>query len=231
MGMARGGVLEARRFERTITTTVGAAYLLYLPEGYGTEPDRRWPLILFLHGRGESGSNLGLVKRHGLARRLAEGLALPAIVVSPQCPAGGWWATDVLGALLDEVSEQYAVDADRVYVTGLSMGGYGTWALALRYPERFAAIAPVCGGGDPARACTIRRLPVWAFHGAKDDVVAFERSEEMVAALRACDGNVQFTVYPDARHDSWTATYANPELYAWMLAQRRPLTQGEGITG
>ena len=180
--MARVGVLEAHKFERTITTTVGAAYLLYLPEGYGAEPDRRWPLILFLHGRGESGSNLDRVKRHGLARRLDEGLELPAIVVSPQCPAGGWWTTDVLSALLDEVSEQYAVDADRVYVTGLSMGGYGTWALARRYPDRFAAIAPVCGGGDPARACTIRHVPVWAFHGAKDDVVAFEKSEEMVAA-------------------------------------------------
>jgi predicted peptidase len=224
MGMARVGVLEAHRFERTITTTVGAAYLLYLPEGYGEEPDRHWPLILFLHGRGESGSNLDRVKRHGLARRLDEGLALPAIVVSPQCPAGGWWTTDVLSALLDEVSERYVVDPDRVYVTGLSMGGFGTWALALRYPDRFAAIAPVCGGGDPARACTIRRLPVWAFHGAKDDVVAFEKSEEMVDALRACDGNVRFTVYPEARHDSWTETYANPELYAWMLAQRRQLT-------
>jgi predicted peptidase len=229
--MARVGVLEAHKFERTITTTVGAAYLLYLPEGYGAEPDRRWPLILFLHGRGESGSNLDRVKRHGLARRLDEGLELPAIVVSPQCPAGGWWTTDVLSALLDEVSEQYAVDADRVYVTGLSMGGYGTWALALRYPDRFAAIAPVCGGGDPARACTIRHVPVWAFHGAKDDVVAFEKSEEMVAALRACDGNVRFTVYPEARHDSWTATYANPELYAWLLAQRRPLTHDAVITG
>jgi poly(3-hydroxybutyrate) depolymerase len=98
MGMARVGVLEAHKFERTITTTVGAAYLLYLPEGYGAEPDRRWPLILFLHGRGESGSNLDRVKRHGLARRLDEGLELPAIVVSPQCPAGGWWTTDVLSA-------------------------------------------------------------------------------------------------------------------------------------
>ena len=230
MGMARVGVQEARRFERTITTTVGAAYLLYLPEGYGEEQDRRWPLILFLHGRGESGNNLALVKRHGLARRLEEGLNLPAIVVSPQCPAGGWWSTDVLAALLDEVSDQYRVDADRVYVTGLSMGGFGTWALALRYPDRFAGIAPVCGGGDATRACTIRHVPVWAFHGAKDDVVAFERSEEMVAALRACDGNVQFTVYPDARHDSWTATYANPELYAWMLAQRRQPAPDGGAT-
>jgi predicted peptidase len=110
------------------------------------------------------------------------------------------------------------------------MGGFGTWALALRYSDRFAAIAPVCGGGDPARACTIRHLPVWAVHGVKVDVVAFEKSEEMVAALRACDGNVRFTVYPEARHDSWTATYANPELYAWMLTQRRDLTQ-DGAPG
>lgn len=229
--MARVSVQEAHEFERSITTTVGAAYLLYLPEGYAGAPDRRWPLILFLHGRGESGSNLALVKRHGLARRLEEGLALPAIVVSPQCPAGSWWSTDVLSALLDEISERYRVDADRVYVTGLSMGGFGTWALALRYPDRFAAIAPVCGGGDPARACTIRHMPVWAFHGELDDVVPFARSEEMVAALRACDGDVRFTIYPEARHDSWTATYADPELYAWLLAQRRQGAAGAGTTG
>jgi len=105
--------------------------------------------------------------------------------------------------------------------TPLSMGGFGTWAFALAYPDRCAAIAPICGGGDPARVGAIRHLPVWAFHGAKDTIVPLRRSAEMVTALRQCGGNVRFTVYPDAVHDAWTETYTNPELYAWFLAHTR----------
>ena len=112
----------------------------------------------------------------------------------------------------------------RIYVTGLSMGGYGTWDLATRYPNRFAAIAPICGGGEPARACTVKHLPVWAFHGAKDEVVPLEQSQAMIDALAACDGNARLTVYPDADHDAWTQTYDNPELYDWFLSHRRQPT-------
>ncbi len=126
-----------------------------------------------------------------------------------------------LAALLDDVCRRYAVDEGRLYVTGLSMGGYGTWSLAARQPDRFAAIAPICGGGDPQAAAGFAQVPAWVFHGAKDNVVPLERSEEMVQALRDAGAEVRFTVYPDADHDSWTETYANPELYEWLLSHDR----------
>ena len=158
--MARKGRQQACSFERQITRTVGARYLLSLPEGYGEDAARRCPLLLFLHGIGERGEDLERIKRHGLPRVIERGDRLPFIVASPQCPPGEWWDVGTLVALLDEVEERYAVDPDRIYVTGLSMGGYGTWRLALAQPERFAAIAPICGGGNPAQAQRIKHLPV-----------------------------------------------------------------------
>ncbi|MFG0253335.1 MAG: prolyl oligopeptidase family serine peptidase, partial [Phycisphaerales bacterium JB038] len=137
-----------------------------------------------------------------------------------------WWSDETmqlaLVALLDAVSDAYAVDADRLYVTGLSMGGYGAWALAARQPHRFAALAPICGGGDPATATSFVHLPVWAFHGAQDNVVPVRRTQEMVEALRQAGAEARLTIYPDAGHDSWTETYENPKLYEWLLAQSRP---------
>ena len=127
----------------------------------------------------------------------------------------------MLDALLNEITENYNIDENRIYVTGLSMGGFGTWALAEKYPHRFAAIAPVCGGGDPAAVPTFSHLPVWVFHGAKDNVVPIDRSEAMVNELKKNGADVQFTVYPEAGHDSWTETYDNPALYEWFLKQRR----------
>jgi predicted peptidase len=199
----------------------GLRGLLYLPPGHGAEPDRRWPLVLSLHGAGERGSDLELVKVHGIPRRIVEGRDFPFIVIAPQCPALARWQPDQLLALLDEIDATHAVDPDRVYVTGISMGGFGTWALAIAAPDRFAAIVPICGGGNPDQVCRIAHVPVWAFHGALDDVVPRQYSDEMVEALRACGGNVRYTVYPHAGHDSWTETYENPELYAWLLAQVR----------
>jgi predicted peptidase len=207
-------------FQRVVTKTVGCKYLLFLPERYDTDA-YRWPLILFLHGAGERGANLDLVKVHGLPRLLDTRHDFPFIVVSPQCPQDGWWSNDVLNALLEETVSRYEVDEDRIYVTGLSMGGYGTWSLAIEYPHRFAAIAPICGGGIPALACRVKDLPVWVFHGAEDDVVPLTESERMVNSLKECRGNVKFTVYPDAGHDSWTPTYGNPALYSWFLENRR----------
>jgi predicted peptidase len=113
------------------------------------------------------------------------------------------------------------VDPDRVYLTGLSMGGYGTWSLAAAHPERFAAIVPICGGGNPADAAKLASLPVWVFHGAKDPTVPLERSKEMVEAIKSAGGNPRFTIYPEAGHDSWTETYNNPELYQWLLEQKK----------
>ena len=141
---------------------------------------------------------------------------------SPQRGAGGWRSqVETLNGLLDDVMAKYKVDKDRVYVTGLSMGGYGTWALAAAHPKRFAAIVPICGGGNPADAAKLKDLPIWVFHGAKDRAVPLARSEMMVKAIKKAGGNPKFTVYPEAGHDSWTESYDNPELYTWLLKQKR----------
>jgi predicted peptidase len=217
-----GGQSE-EMFQKEITKTVGIRYLLYLPKGYGENKEQKWPLMLFLHGAGERGSNLELVKKHGPPKLIEQGKDLPFIVVSPQCPSGRWWTeqVDVLVALLDEVQSKYAVDPDRIYLTGLSMGGFGSWVLGCRHPERFAAIAPICGGGEWYLASRLRDVPVWAFHGARDNVVVLRESQDMVNALQRAGGNVQLTVYPEAQHDSWTETYNNPKLYEWFLSHRK----------
>ncbi len=194
-------------------------YLLYLPAEYQMKDS--WPLVLFLHGAGERGNDLELVKTHGPPKLIEEGKSFPFIVVSPQCPKDRNWQPMELTALVDEIVAKQKVDIDRIYVTGLSMGGFGTWALAAATPERFAAIIPVCGGGEVINTRRLTQLPVWVFHGAKDPVVPLKRSEDMVEALKKSNGNVKFTVYPDALHDSWTATYENPEVYTWLLEQKR----------
>jgi predicted peptidase len=208
-----------QRLEKQVTKTVQLDYLLHLPEGYEQDSERKWPLILFLHGAGERGDDIQKVKAHGIPKIADSDPSLPFIVVSPQCTEGTFWSAEqeALLALLDEIKEGYNVDEKRIYLTGLSMGGYGTWYLASAHPGMFAAIAPICGGGNPSRVQALAGTPVWAFHGAKDDVVRLEESEIMVKALQACGGNVKFTVYPEADHDSWTETYDNPELYRWML--------------
>ena len=147
------------------------------------------------------------------------------MVVSPQCPGGVSWEPIFLNALLDDVISKHKIDKDRIYVTGLSMGGFGTWALAAASPDRFAAIAPICGGGETRWARRIAHLPTWVFHGAKDKAVPVELSQEMVDAMKAKGGEPKLTIYPDAEHDSWTDTYNNPEFYEWLLAQKRKPSQ------
>ncbi len=215
--------LQPRAFEKRVAETLKCSYLLYLPHDYDQTREQKWPLLLFLHGAGERGDDLNLVKKNGIPKLIEQGRDFPLIVVSPQCPAERWWPSETrtLSALLDELQQRYAVDPDRVYLTGLSMGGFGTWALAAEEPGRFAAIAPICGGGDPIWCRRLTSLPIWAFHGAKDPTVPLRRSEDMVEAVRRSGGNPRFTVYPDAGHDSWTETYNNPEFYDWLLAQRR----------
>ncbi|MGE3818765.1 MAG: prolyl oligopeptidase family serine peptidase [Isosphaeraceae bacterium] len=204
-----------------MTVKVKLNYLLFLPEGYEADKEKRWPLMLFLHGAGESGDALEKVKAHGPPKLLEKKTDFPFIVVSPQSPGRGW-NPDTLNALLDDLSARYRVDPDRVYLTGLSMGGFGTWALAASRPDRFAAIAPICGGGNPRDAEKLKGLPIWVFHGAKDPVVPLGASESMVNALKAAGAaEVKFTVYPDASHDSWTETYDNPAFYEWLLSHKR----------
>jgi predicted peptidase len=199
---------------------VNTNFLLFLPKNFGQEK-QKWPLIIFLHGSGARGNDLEKVKVDGPPKIVEQQPDFPFIVVSPQAPTGTGWFPEVLNALLDELIERLPIDQDRIYLTGLSLGGHGTWSFAQEYPDRFAAIAPVCGTGDPDRACVLKNLPVWAFHGAKDEVVPLKTQERMVNALKECGGDVKFTVYPDAGHDSWTETYANPELYKWFLSHRR----------
>lgn len=214
---AAAGKQQAQKLQRTIQVTLD--YLLYLPPDYAQKP--AWPLMLYLHGAGERGDNLERVKTHGPPKLIAAGKQFPFIVVSPQCPKDRRWEPLELSALVDEITEKYKVDKDRIYVSGLSMGGFGTWALAGHSPDRFAALAPICGGGDPQFARWISHIPVWVFHGAKDPVVPVSRSESMVEALKKKGGNPKLTVYPEAGHDSWTQAYNDPELYTWLLQQRR----------
>jgi len=199
-------------------------YLLYVPADYATG-EKPWPLVLFLHGAGERGDDLEAVKKHGPPRLIGEGKTFPFLCVSPQCPKESWWdrpeRTAALAALLDHLQATLRVAPDRVVLTGLSMGGFGTWALASAEPKRFAALAPICGKGDPAKAGLIAHIPTWVFHGAKDPLVPVTFSEAMVEALKQAGGDPKFTVYPEAKHDSWTETYANPKFWEWLLAQRR----------
>lgn len=212
------------QFETTLSQNVSLGYLLYLPDDYETSA-QEWPLVLFLHGAGERGDNLDLLKLHGPPKLAAAGKSFPFILAAPQCPRNDWWTakTEALAALVDHLAQTYRVDSSRLYVTGLSMGGYGTWSLITQYPETFAAAIPICGGGDDVLArFRLQMMPVWAFHGAKDNIVPLRKSEEMVNALRQVGNtNAALTVYPEAGHDSWTDTYNNPDVYDWLLSHKK----------
>jgi predicted peptidase len=222
-----------RSFERQLT--VRGDYLLFLPKDYAASPEKRWPLILFLHGAGERGTNVWTVDIHGPAKYIADHPDFPFILVSPQCPLDQSWSNETLLGLLDDVMARYRVDPQRVYLTGLSMGGYGTWSLAAAYPERFAAAVPICGGGNlidvllsqrgftsPGRRAALKGLPIWAFHGGKDDVVPPAESERMIQAMKLLGASeAKLTIYPEASHNSWEQTYTNADLYAWLLEHKR----------
>jgi predicted peptidase len=212
------GRQEAAKLEKQIPVELD--YLLYLPKDYDAKDE--WPLLVFLHGAGERGDDLELVKKHGPPKLIENGKDLPFIVVSPQCPSGQWWTSKPLEltALIDEIVATRKVDESRIYLTGLSMGGFGTWMLAAYTPQRFAAVVPICGGGEVLATRALGHMPTWVFHGAKDPVVPLKRSQDMVDALERVNKQVKFTVYPDALHDSWTETYNNPELYTWLLEQQ-----------
>lgn len=223
--------LSTQSFEWQPRAAVKLQYLLHLPDGYDAAGAKKWPLLLFLHGAGERGTDVNRVAIHGPLKLARQGTNFPFIIVAPQCPAGQRWQNEPLLALLDDVIARHAVDTNRVYLSGLSMGGFGSWSLAAQQPQRFAAVAPVCGGGQTIdvllgagdRGAALKRLPIWAFHGAKDPVVALEESERMVAAFKKIGNpNVKLTVYPEAQHDSWTETYANAGFYEWLLKQSLP---------
>jgi predicted peptidase len=206
-------------FEKQITIELN--YLLYLPDDYAKDPDKKWPLIFFLHGSGERGTNLNMVKRYGPPKIVEAHKDFPFVVVSPQCPPDTGWHTLELNGLLDQILADYHVDPDRVYLTGLSMGGFETWDWAVQNADRFAAIAPMCGGSNVSMAHRLTNLPIWVFHGDADPVVPVARSDEMVAALKALGADVTYTRYPGVGHDCWTRSYDNPDLYTWFLSHHR----------
>ncbi|MDB5289907.1 MAG: phospholipase/carboxylesterase [Phycisphaerales bacterium] len=238
VGSARGADEQpetgqhAKVFEKQVEMKLN--YLLYLPPDYNKDASKKWPLMLFLHGSGERGSDVNKVKIHGPPKMVElykdSQLAREFIIVSPQCPDGRWWKPDELEALLDDTAEHYRIDADRVYLTGLSMGGFGTWDLAANAPKRFAAIVPICGGGNTAMARRIKDLPIWVFHGDADPAVPVQKSDEMVKALKDLNADVTYTRYPGVGHDCWTQTYNNPELYKWLLSHKRGETKAAEAT-
>lgn len=207
-------------------------YLLYLPPDYSKASDKKWPLMLFLHGAGERGTDVNRVAIHGPMSLVKQGTNFPFIIVAPQCPEGEIWDNEPLLQLLDRIESTHAVDTNRVYLTGLSMGGYGSWKLGLAYPDRFAALAPICGGAnmidvilsswDDTHRKQMLKLPIWAFHGAKDDVVPVIESQRLVNSLEKMGHkNIEYTIYPKAQHDSWKLAYADPKFYEWLLQQSR----------
>lgn len=209
------------------TNNLNDRFWLYLPKSYErASKTKPMPLIIYLHGSSRRGRDIEQVKANGLAPLMDKREDFEFVVASPQALSNHvWqrcWKPDDLIILLDHLLANYHIDPKRVYLTGLSMGGYGTWAAIGKYANRFAAAAPICGGGDPATAKGIGKLPVWAFHGEDDRVVSVERSREMVKAIEAVEGNAKLTVYPGVGHDSYTRTYANPELYQWFLKHKRP---------
>ena len=177
--------------------------------------------MLYLHGSGERGDNLNLLKKNGLPKLIEAGKSFPFILLAPQCPTGQAGEASSLNLLLDEIEEKYKIDRDRIYLTGLSMGGYGAWTLVIQSPERFAAAVPISGGGEPDDAARIAHIPIWVFHGAKDPIVPIRESQEMVDALKKKGSNVKFTIYPEGKHNAWTQAYNTPELYTWLLEQKR----------
>lgn len=195
-----------------------------LPDGFDPAGPAL-PLLVFLHGAGERES-MQTVRRHGPPKMIDQGHEFQAIVVCPHCPEGSWWNAHrhALLALLDHVQEAYPVDPDRVYLTGLSMGGYGTFMLGAADPARFAALVPICGGGMFMEARQLTRMPIWAFHGDADPVIPLVESQRMIDYANSKDGeNARLTIYSGVDHDSWSATYASPEMWEWLFSQRRSI--------
>lgn len=217
-------------------------YRLMVPKDYSPSGTEKYPLVLFLHGAGERGDDNGKQLVHGTKEFAKDEnrQKFPCFVIAPQCPDGKKWSEVDWSAdthkqpeeesislklareLMASLEKEFRIDTKRLYVTGLSMGGYGTWDLVSRTPDLFAAAIPVCGGGDETQAERLTKLPIWVFHGDKDTAVKPERSRRMVEAIKKAGGSPKYTEYPNVGHDSWSQTYSNPDVIAWLFAQRRP---------
>ncbi len=200
------------------------SYLISMPEGY-SENGESSPLLLFLHGAGERGNDLNLVKKWGPPKILENGGKLPFVVVAPQCPPEQFWDIYLLKELLDEIIGTYNIDKSRIYLTGLSMGGFGSWSLGSMFPNYFAAMAPICGGGEPFLvARSLKDMPLWVFHGKKDRAVPESASAILVEALKAKGSSVKYTVLPEGNHaDSWIYAYNEVNLWDWFLKHKKEI--------
>ena len=197
-------------------------YVKYLPKDY--DPNKKYPLVFFLHGAGERGDDLDVACRHGFMKHVREtGKEYPFIFIAPQCPAEKYWAcyTESLFAFLDFICEELPIDRDRIYLTGLSMGGTGSFMLAMAEPERFAALAPVCGSGIMWYAEKLVNFPVYMYHGDCDDTVPVQESVTMLAKINEKGGNAQLKILYGVRHNAWDVAYAGDELTEWLLAQKK----------
>ncbi len=209
--------------EQETVTRENFNYYLYYPEDYDAEGDKKYPLLLFLHGGGESGDSLVTVKRNGPPKLIARGKKFPFLILAPQNPhKKKWWNTRALVQLLDTIVENNRVDKDRLYLTGLSRGGGAAWEMAVQYPEKFAALAVVCGMTPvPYASWLDKKMAIWVFHGEKDESIPISESNEMVSKLKSMGYNVRYTKYPNVAHDAWVKAYDTEELYEWFMQQSR----------
>jgi predicted peptidase len=200
-----------------------AKYVIFVPHEY--DGKRPVPVILFLHGAGETGTDGEKQARVGLGKYVrAHEKTFPFLVVFPQSQKRTWAADSDDGkralAILDEVQTEFVTDPKRLYLTGLSMGGFGTWSMAAKYPDKWAAIVPICGGGNPNAADKIKDIPCWCFHGADDPRVKVEKSREMIEAMKSAGGHPKYTEFPGVKHESWDRAYATQGLFTWMLERK-----------
>lgn len=212
--------LIADREETVVAETL--EYYLYYPEGYYSEEDRKFPLLLFLHGGGESGGELGMLKTNGPPKLIAQGKEFPFLILAPQNPnARQWWNTRALKQLLDKVVLTNRVDPDRIYLTGLSRGGGAAWEMAVQYPDTFAALAVVCGMTPVPYASWInKQMAIWVFHGTEDKSIPVTESDEMVARLRDMGYSVKYSRYEGIGHNAWEKAYSEEALYDWFMEHR-----------
>lgn len=217
------GEFPAAGDSRLADGTLPYRMLLFLPAGYAASGPAQ-PLVVHLHGAGERGTDLAIVRGQSLPRQIDKGLHPPVVVASPQCPPDHIWDAAKVLAVIDYLKRQYNIDSRRISLTGYSMGGSGTWRIAALNPGLFAAIVPICGGGETAWAAQLAGMPVWAFHGQRDQTVPVSESITMVDAIRDAGGTPQLTVYPEGPHNVWDDVYQNPALLAWLWSQQQPAT-------